>query len=251
MRGNGLYWATVISAFVHAAFFFLALFILKQSDVHINASVYTVNLVDAMPRRAAEPARAQLKPETKPQAEEKKLEPLEQPPTVSKSAMVYAAQKLKAMEKRLSEEVRAAQRIQEIARQKAEEKDAAKRIAELKSKKRFENIRQSASVKADAEHAVVDSSRAERTLDEYTSKVNDKIKRAWVYPDLGQMAGMEATVSVTVQADGRIIVNRIERTSGNAIFDRSALRAIAKASPVAPPPYAPFELGVRFSPDDK
>jgi len=40
---------------------------------------------------------------------------------------------------------------------------------------------------------------------------------------------------------------RIEKPSGNVLFDRSALRAIAKASPVTPPPYE-MEIGVRFYP---
>jgi colicin import membrane protein len=47
--------------------------------------------------------------------------------------------------------------------------------------------------------------------------------------------------------DGTIKVQGIEKSSGNALFDRSAQRAIAKATPVTPPPYE-MEIGIRFYP---
>jgi len=39
----------------------------------------------------------------------------------------------------------------------------------------------------------------------------------------------------------------VEKSSGDLFFDRSALKAVTKASPVSPPPYE-MEIGIRFFP---
>jgi TonB family protein len=57
-------------------------------------------------------------------------------------------------------------------------------------------------------------------------------------------------VSITVMRDGRAKVNGFERSSGTAVFDQSALKAIEKASPFDPPPFE-LEIGVRFRPDEQ
>ena len=59
--------------------------------------------------------------------------------------------------------------------------------------------------------------------------------------------GLEAIISVKILKDGTVIVQRVEKSSGNTLFDRSAIRALAKASPLPPPPYE-MEIGVRFYP---
>ena len=54
-------------------------------------------------------------------------------------------------------------------------------------------------------------------------------------------------MSVKILRDGTAIVQKVERSSGNALFDRSARRAVERASPLSPPPYE-MEIGVRFYP---
>jgi colicin import membrane protein len=91
------------------------------------------------------------------------------------------------------------------------------------------------------------SSGAQGTIfDDYYAKITKEIWQQWVYPDLGRK-DIEAIVSIRILKDGTAIVQKIEKSSGNALFDRSALRALAKASPLSPPPYE-IELGVRFYP---
>ena len=58
---------------------------------------------------------------------------------------------------------------------------------------------------------------------------------------------LETIISVTVMQDGTIRINKVEKSSGNIIFDRSVLKAISKASPVSRPPYE-VEIGLRFTP---
>jgi len=67
-----------------------------------------------------------------------------------------------------------------------------------------------------------------------------------VYPDIGKK-DIEAIVSVRILKDGTAIPQKMEKSSGNALFDRSAWRAVAKASPLPPPPQE-MEIGVRFYP---
>jgi colicin import membrane protein len=83
-------------------------------------------------------------------------------------------------------------------------------------------------------------------FDKYYGKITDQIRQEWVYPDAGDKT-LEAIIAVKVAKDGTLTVQGIEKSSGNALFDRSALRALAKASPVQPPPYE-MEIGMRFYP---
>ncbi len=58
---------------------------------------------------------------------------------------------------------------------------------------------------------------------------------------------IETIVGIKILRDGTVIVQKIEKSSGNPRFDRSAIKALAKASPLPPPPYE-IEIGVRFYP---
>jgi TolA protein len=83
-------------------------------------------------------------------------------------------------------------------------------------------------------------------FDNYYSKITREIWQQWVFPYTGQK-DIEAIISIRILKDGTITAQRIEKSSGNPLFDRSAIKAIAKASPLSPPPYE-MEIGVRFYP---
>jgi len=76
--------------------------------------------------------------------------------------------------------------------------------------------------------------------------VISKIRQHWIFPEAGNK-DLLAIISIRIAKDGRIIVDKIEKSSGNPLFDRSALRAINSASPLPPPPEE-IEIGVRFRP---
>ncbi|MBI5740689.1 MAG: TonB family protein [Nitrospirae bacterium] len=80
--------------------------------------------------------------------------------------------------------------------------------------------------------------------DSYYAMIYRKIWSEWVYPDSGS-SGLETVISIKIDRDGRIISQEIEKASGNALFDRSAVKAVTKAGPLPPPPYE-MEIGVRF-----
>ena len=79
---------------------------------------------------------------------------------------------------------------------------------------------------------------------DYSSLISRMIWQQWFYPDMGK-SGLEVIISIRIAKDGRVISQRIERSSGDVLFDRSAMNAILKASPLPPPPKE-MAIGVRF-----
>jgi len=81
---------------------------------------------------------------------------------------------------------------------------------------------------------------------DYYSLVEGKIRQQWIYPEmLG--AALQTVVLIRVAKDGGITIEKVEKGSGNQLFDRSVLRAITLASPL-PPPLKEMEIGLRFRP---
>ena len=87
----------------------------------------------------------------------------------------------------------------------------------------------------------------------YGDRVKETISRNWVFSEAIKTQGLETRLMVVVNRDGSILDLRVEKTSGNAIFDESALRAVRKSAPLPPLPqvisYPKVEIGIRFSPE--
>ncbi len=82
--------------------------------------------------------------------------------------------------------------------------------------------------------------------EDYWLTVVNKIRHQWIFPeDIDR--DLEAIVSIKVAIDGNVTIGRMEKSSGDPLFDRSVLRAINKASPLPPPPHE-MEFGARFRP---
>lgn len=86
------------------------------------------------------------------------------------------------------------------------------------------------------------------TSDDYYSKIMNEIHDQWGWHgEAIVQKDIETIVGIKILRDGTVIVQKIEKSSGNPRFDRSAIKALAKASPLPPPPYE-IEIGVRFYP---
>ena len=81
---------------------------------------------------------------------------------------------------------------------------------------------------------------------DYYSLVEGKIRQQWVYPETLD-TDLQTIVSIRIAKDGSITIEKVEKGSGNQLFDRSVLRAITMASPL-PPPLKEMEMGLRFRP---
>ena len=81
---------------------------------------------------------------------------------------------------------------------------------------------------------------------DYYALVEAKIRQQWIYPETLD-TDLETVVSIRVAKDGSITIEKVEKGSGNQLFDRSVLRAVTMASPL-PPPLKEMEIGLRFRP---
>jgi TonB family protein len=78
----------------------------------------------------------------------------------------------------------------------------------------------------------------------YYALITRKIWSEWIYPDF-ESSGLQVIISIRIDTAGKVVSLKIEESSGNALFDRSAAKAISKAAPM-PPPLVEMEIGVRF-----
>ncbi len=223
MRGPSLQATTVLSAALHLTFLLIAALILRHSRNVIMPSPYEVSLVGpTSSSRGAVTEEIPMQGESGTRTTES-IKQTEKPLKDTKTD-------LKRLEDRMSE----------IASKKKVE-----RIVRLRSIVSIKNNDNSGTQKAAAQGK--GSGQSQGTLfDSYYGKITSQIRQEWVFPDTGEK-NLEAVIAVTIARDGTVSVQRIEKSSGNALFDRSAMRALAKASPVAPPPYE-MEIGMRFYP---
>jgi TolA protein len=219
MRGPSLQKTTALSFALHLSAFMLALLVFKQSSI-INPPPYTVTLVSPDVLTGIDKV---------------------------KNIDTYAPSKKSVALSDIPEK-----KIKEIAKRKemVEEKIAV--ITAKKKVERLVRLRSIISLKASANKVTRNSqttsaySKKGTMYDDYYSRITREIWQQWVFPDTGQK-DLEAIISIRILKDGTTIVQKIEKSSGNTLFDRSAIKALAKASPLPPPP-SEMEIGVRFYP---
>jgi TonB family protein len=89
----------------------------------------------------------------------------------------------------------------------------------------------------------------------YLRQIQSKISERWSPPRAAAAGGERAVVMFEIGRDGQIKEPKLERESGNAVYDQSALRAVVDASPFPPLPpefKAPslrIHFGFEFRPD--
>ncbi len=228
MSGPSLQRLTVLSLVFHLSFFLAVFFAVKQSSRFMMPSPYVVSLVGS-----------EGKPEGKSDTQ----------------AVEQTRTQAPAMTKETKETKSAPQKTKAVS--KAQEKHVSEQIAALEAKKKIKKLaelRNIISLKGSSEGKPASRGTEGKgggvptgvPADDYYAKVTKAIWQNWVFPETSNK-NLEAVISIRIMKDGFVQVTRIEKSSGNGLFDRSALRAIAKASPVTPPPYE-MEIGVRFYP---
>jgi TonB family protein len=83
----------------------------------------------------------------------------------------------------------------------------------------------------------------------YLAAIERKVSENWFSAQGGREGGISCVVYFRLSRNGRVDDLRVETPSGNAHFDRSALRAIRSADPFPPLPRAFGEswLGIHFT----
>jgi TonB family protein len=82
----------------------------------------------------------------------------------------------------------------------------------------------------------------------YLRLIQSKIGERWAPPRAAATGGERVTVLFEIQRDGQVREPTVERSSGNALYDQSALRAVTEASPFPPlpPEFKASSLRVHF-----
>ena len=197
-------------------------------------------------RKAAEEARRKAEEE----AERKRQEAL-----ARKKAEEEARKKAeeearrKAEEERKRKEAEAKRKAEEAARRKAEEERRRKEEAERKAREAAEaEARRKALLEALGQEEDARAQAAERSR--WQDVVYTQVKNAWLRPP-GLPEGLKCDLRVRILPNGDVISAKIEKSSGNRLFDDSAVAAVTKASPLEPPPAGlRGELVFEFNPDN-
>ncbi len=216
MRPRGIYSAFTFSLFLHFLIIVIAVGIIKNKAITKPSLPYIVSLV--YDSSAVETTTSSVS--------EKDAAP--QPESRQKESAVELTAKQKAETKK-----------------KEDEKRVKEQIGALMAKKKIEKmvlLRKMVDIKSSG--LPVTNSKA--TASDYYSAVESRVRQQWIFPE-SLDKDLETVVSIKINRDGRVIVEKIEKGSGNTLFDRSVIRAINKASPLPPPPQE-MEMGLRFRP---
>jgi colicin import membrane protein len=249
MKAPTLKETAALSLLLHAFVFFIFLSIVKRTSHFTLPSPYTVRLIspkEVALKKSGASARAQA-------AKVKEIKRKRQ------SAMMKT-KKVLAKKAPVEKEKDVATRKEPVPSKMATVRE---KIAALEAKKRIEKIvelrRAVLSVKKVKKEDEIASVSEGKIGDEgsvpvegsliasYYRLVQERVWSEWVYPDFGSQQRIEAIVNVKIMKDGQIEIRDLTKSSDNPLFDRSVLRAIAKASPLPPPPHD-LDISLRFSP---
>jgi colicin import membrane protein len=239
MRGPSLQKTALVSFGLHFTVFLVAFLVFRQSSHMIMPSPYIVNLVSSdvlqkiNSRNVAEPR--QKKQEPAPEA----APPREKMKDTAKESDI--ARERERVEDKIAAIVtkRKIEAIEKTFKQRS--------VISLNTRGDNKTVKPVVSKPGNTSAQSVSPASQGRIFDEYYTKVIKEIWQQWRWnPAMGRK-DIEAVVSIKILKDGTAIVQRIEKSSGNTQFDRSALRALTLASPLTPPPDE-IELGVRFYP---
>jgi outer membrane biosynthesis protein TonB len=229
MKGPSLQKTAALSSALHVTVFLISVLLLKQPNHIALPSPYTVNLVghDIGPRES-----------------EKRREPSDQDSVAPVEKSIPKNKKIsKIDEKRIDEmidAIKAKKKIETIGKLRKEISIGRSERSGAKTLKQNNSIKSSASSKE-----ISGSS-------SYEARIKDEIERQWFWPDV-RKKDLEAIIIIKIKKDGMILLQDIEweKKSDSRLFNNSALQAIAKASPVAPPPGGEMTIGLKFNPGEK
>lgn len=121
--------------------------------------------------------------------------------------------------------------------------------------KAIERLRQKTAGETAAANPAASSSSGQASSDnrfnDYYRTIWSRIKNQWAFPGgILPKGNLEAIVHVRIMRSGSLLDIGLEKRSGNAYFDNSAIRAVSKANPLPPLPEwfreNSLDVGIRF-----
>jgi colicin import membrane protein len=184
---------------------------------------------EAKRRAAAEKARiAALK---KKEAELKKRQEAERRRLAAIEAKRKAEEQARAEARRKAEEkARAEAKRKRLAAEKRRRAEAARKKREAEARARAEAAAREKELQAqfEAEQRASEAARIVR-------QIQDKVARKWTAPPGTLEKGLSCRIKVRLGANGSVLAVSVDKSSGNAAFDRSVVAAVWKADPLPMP----------------
>ncbi|MEE9613391.1 MAG: cell envelope integrity protein TolA [Thermodesulfobacteriota bacterium] len=280
-RQPGLARMVKFSFLLHVVVISLSLIAVRLTPPKVFVTpVYSVNLVDpalfkpkpVKKKVVKKTVAAKKKPAVKKKVVKKKAAKKPSPKPEPKVSVAAAIGKIEKDVEKKETETLVASRIEEIERKRrvedekvkadledikrsvVDEEDIRKRIEELKrelASARTTDLEVEARTPLPTPSQRVTRELFDLEFKAYYNEVGARIQSMWVYPGEPQK-GLEGWVSIKIGRDGDLKEVKIEKSSGNGIFDGSAIRAVKKAAPFPPLPEGIrgdfLEIGVRFHP---
>jgi TonB family protein len=99
--------------------------------------------------------------------------------------------------------------------------------------------------------------RADRALNKWIELVKSRVKAHWSIMGDTPRPNTEALIGIEISDNGALVRTSVDKSSGDQLFDRSAMRAISQAAPFPPVPLEAKEkvqrhggVALRFTPGD-
>ena len=230
----------IASAVLHILFIALATIPLKSRDREYKS--YVVNIVSPSEVRRTAVQSGTAKTSTKDKIPVKmKTPPRKRVRKAPKADMSLETEKVIAKKidtLRDKERLRALEKLRALSalskKKEAEERETEQGLESLR-----QEIQGSVSIQTGAP-----GSQSSSSMNDYAALIRERIWSEWIYPDLDAQ-DLEVIIAFIVNKDGKVIQPRLVKASGNTLYDRSAMKAIQKASPL-PAPVIEEEFEVRF-----
>lgn len=233
-----------------------------------KVDIVEAELVTAPPAPRVDPEPERRRREQEAEAERRRQEELQ----ARERQQQEHQQQEQAEAQRKQQETLARQKAEAEARRKAAQEAKKKTEAEARKKteaaarkKQQEEARRLQAEEEARQRALAEQQARERALQDalaqeqrerelnplraaYIGAISQKIAQNWLRPP-SITDDLKCEVLVTQLPDGSVTGARISKSSGNAVFDESVIKAIYKAAPLPPPPSPEVfdrDLDIRF-----
>lgn len=200
-------------------------------------------LQEAKEKRQREERKARELSEKRKQAElkeqqrqaELKKQLVEEAARLAKIKEQQAAEQKRLQQQREAEQKRIqAQQEAEAKKREQERLAAEKRKQERLAKEKAEQARREELARQQAAAAEAKAEQDRQATMTATAAIQRKVNNSWIRP-ITSTQGLSCTIRVKLLSSGDVMEAQVVKSSGDAIFDRSAENAVRKASPLPVP----------------
>lgn len=175
-------------------------------------------------------------PARKPEKPDKRAQEAEEARHKAEEAEKRRQAELKKKEEELAQQRQIAERKKKEAeekQQKRAQEEQRKQEQTRRQKAAEQTLQEQLVAEEKSRQAAATAARAVTEVDRYKAMIRNQVTRNW--SRLGTTKGLKCEVLVKLTPGGEVLSAKVERSSGNAVFDRSVENAVYKAAPLPLP----------------